>query len=61
MAIHRTVLTTADRRWRIEADQQGALIRITRDNELIATVDSMPVLLRVLADYGIEPEDLIEG
>lgn len=54
-------MVTADRRWRIEADAGGKAFRVTRNGDLMFEANSLSDLVRVLADYGIEIEDLTEG
>lgn len=59
MAIHRTVLRTVDRRWRIESDADGTRLRVFHDDELKADVNNVAALERTLAEFGIDIASLI--
>lgn len=59
MAIHRTVLRTVDRRWRIESDADGTRLRVFHDDELKADVNNVAALEQTLAGFGIDIASLI--
>lgn len=60
MAIHGTVMYSADRRLRITADQRGKVFTVERDLVFVARFGSLAELLNWLVEQGIDLADLIE-
>jgi hypothetical protein len=59
VAIHRHVLYSPDRRWRISSDPAGNKIIIEYDLVLKAVVFSLSAAVSYLADQGISLADLV--
>lgn len=58
MAIHRIVLYSPDRRWRITADPRGNRFTIEHDLVLATHVSSLPEVEAYLKGHGIALADL---
>lgn len=59
MAIHKTVLYSPDRQYRITADQAGKAITVERDLVLVQTFSSLARLEAFLRELGLDLADLI--
>lgn len=59
MAIHRIVMYSPDRRWRVTADPAGTRFRVEHDLVLQRVVPSLHELQRFLAEQNIALADMI--